>query len=494
MELEHIRRLRTWIIVIAAVNCVALCGCSLQPQYQTPSVAAAASWQAELPHGGSMTNLVDWWRHFNDPAVAELVRMAEIDSPTLMKAVANIDDARATLTSKNSEASPSLTGSGSLTRAKSSFAVGNVVETSLATTRSGELDATWELDLFGKVRSSRESSRAQFEASIDDWHDARVSLAAEVADDYVQYRACRRLAHAYQESATSYAKTEDVTMKSVAAGMSPSSDAYLAQASTASARATATQQQVTCDELVKSLVELTGTEESKLRALVDKPDAPDLPQPEAFIIRTTPADLVRQRPDLASAERAVAAAYATIGQTRAERLPSLSLSGSIELSATNLTSPLSTWSFGPSLSVPLFDAGKRKAAVDSAQASYDKKLASYRSLVRSAVREVEVALADLESAARRSDDARRAAEQYRRYDRAIDINWRAGFDTLLTREQARRSLTTAEISYIELRRDRVRNWISLYKALGGGWQPGDAATSTATVASVAPVTLRGPSQ
>ncbi|PAJ86150.1 hypothetical protein CJO66_26990 [Burkholderia ubonensis] len=477
-----------------AANCVALCACSLQPQYQTPPVAAAAVWQAKLPHGGSMANLVDWWRHFNDPAVAELVRMAEIDSPTLMKAVANIDDARATLASNSSEAWPSLTGSGSLTRAKSSIAMGSIVDTSLATTRSGSLDATWELDLFGKVRSSRESSRAQFEASIDDWHDARVSLAAEVADDYVQYRACRKLAHAYEESATSYAKTEDVTLKSVAAGMSSSSDGYLAQANTASARATATQQNVACDELIKSLVELTGTDEPTLRAIVDMPGAPDLPRPEAFSIRTTPADLVRQRPDLASAERAVAAAYATIGQARAERLPSLSLSGSIELSATNLTPPLSTWSFGPSLSIPLFDAGKRKAAVDSAQAGYDKKLASYRSSVRTAIREVEVALADLDGTARRSDDARRAVEQYRRYERAIEINWRAGFDTLLTREQARRSLTTAEISYIELRRDRVRNWISLYKALGGGWQPSDAMTSAETPASVAPVASRGTSQ
>jgi NodT family efflux transporter outer membrane factor (OMF) lipoprotein len=466
----------------------------LQPPYQAPKVAAPTGWQAELPHGGSVESLVDWWRRFDDPAIAELVRMAEADSPTLAKAVARIDEARASLASSNADAWPTLTGSGSVTRAKSAVTFGSVVETNLATTRSGSLDASWELDLFGKVRSSRESSRAQLESRIDDWNDSRVSLAAEVADDYVQYRACRQLARADEESAASYAATEEATLKAVAAGMSSASDGYLAQANTASARATATQQHVTCDELVKSLVELTGADEQTLRKVVDKPGVPDLPQPEAFNVRTAPADLVRQRPDLASSERALAAAYASIGKARADRFPSLSLSGSIGLSATNLTSPLSTWSFGPNLSVPLFDTGKRKAAVDSARASYDEQLAAYRSSVRTAIKEVEVALADLDGAARRSDDAHHAVEQYRQYERAMEINWRTGFDTLLTREQARRSLTSAEITDIELRRDSVRSWISLYKALGGGWQTGDAMASAVPAKTPASALSQGTPQ
>jgi NodT family efflux transporter outer membrane factor (OMF) lipoprotein len=185
----------------------------------------------------------------------------------------------------------------------------------------------------------------------------------------------------------------------------------------------------------------------------------------------------------------LASAYADIGQARAERLPSLSLTGSGTISATNLSSPVLGWSFGPSLSLPIFDAGKRKAAVDSAQASYDTQLATYRSAVLTAVKEVEVALVDLDGAARRSDDARRAAEQYRRYERAIETNWRAGFDTLLTLEQARRSLTSAEITQIELQRDRVRSWIALYNALGGGWQADSTVASAAESTPTAPHTF-----
>ncbi len=136
----------------------------------------------------------------------------------------------------------------------------------------------------------------------------------------------------------------------------------------------------------------------------------------------------------------------------------------------------------------MFDAGRRKAAVDSARASYEAQLADYRSSVLTAIKEVETALVDLDGAAHRSDDARRSVEQYRRYERATEANWRGGFDTLLTLEQARRSLTSAEISYIELQRDRVRSWIALYKALGGGWQTGGASTSTAAAeaAAIAP--------
>lgn len=457
----------------AIAGSLALSACALQAPYQTPQMKAtiATRWQAEQPHGASVTSLVDWWGRFNDPAVAELIRRAETDSPTLAKAVAQINSARATLASNSAEAWPALTGSASITRAKSTTAIGDTIATpSLATTRSAGLDASWEIDLFGKVHASRQSAQAQLEARIDDWHDARVSLAAEVADDYVQYRACRLLANAYAQSAQSRAQTAKATRAAVAAGMSAASDGYLAEASTASANATATAQSVSCETLVKSLVALTGVDEPSLRRTIDRPTAPDLPQPNAFSVSSVPADLVRQRPDLASAERTLAANYASIAKVRADRFPSLSLSGSIVVSATNLVAPMSSWSFGPSLSLPLFDAGQRKAAVDAAQAAYDAQLATYRSAVRTAVKEVEQALVDLDGAARRSDDVRQAAEQYRRYVSAIEINWRAGLDTLLTLEEARRSSTTAEISLIELQRDRVRDWISLYKALGGGWQ------------------------
>jgi len=190
-----------------------------------------------------------------------------------------------------------------------------------------------------------------------------------------------------------------------------------------------------------------------------------------------PANALRQRPDLASLERELAATSAEIGVAQADLYPSLSLSGSISISATPGTSALTTWSLGPSLSIPLFDAGKRRAAVVAAQASYQAAFASFRQGVRTAVKEVERSLVNLDSTARRVEQAERAAEDYRSYFRSTETNWRAGSESLLTLEEARRSALSAEISLITLQRDRVEYWISLYKALGGGWQPGTPASS-----------------
>jgi outer membrane protein, multidrug efflux system len=471
-----------------------LAGCALQQPYQPPHMPTASVWQAEMPHGGSTQALVDWWSSFDDPALAELIRIAEADSPTLAKAVAQIDTARATLVTNGASAWPSVTGSGSVTRGNqvsASSGSAGISGASVTTARSGELDASWEIDLFGKARSSRESARALLQARVDDWHDARVSLAAEVADDYVQYRACRLLQSAYRDAAHSQDQTVRSTRAAVTAGLSATSDGYLAEASAASAAATVVQQNVTCEELVKSLVAVTGTDETVLRAMIGRLTAPALPEPNGFSINSVPADLIRQRPDLASAERTLAANYAAIGEARADRFPSLTLSGSISTSASNLASPLGSWSFGPSLSVPIFDAGKKKAAVDSAQAAYQEQLASYRSAVRAAIKDVEQALVDLNGAALQSESSSRSADQYRRYATAIEANWRAGFETLLTLEEARRSAITAETTLIGLQRDRVRYWISLYKALGGGWQVND---DTATPIADAAPSLQGVTQ
>ena len=430
----------------------------------------ASTWHAERPHGGSTQALVNWWASFDDPAVAELIGIAEANSPDLAKAIAQIKIARATLASDSAALLPTVTGTGSVSRSKQSVSTGDSSTSVTSTSRSGELDASWEIDLFGKNRSSRESAYAQLQASVDDWHDARVSLAAEVADDYVQYRGCKLLLRAYRNTGASQCETLNMTRIAVSAGFSAESDGYLADASAASAAATATGQHVSCEELVKSLVAVTGADETIVRGIIDRSSAPALPEPASFDVSSVPADLIRQRPDLASAERTLASYYAAIGEARADRFPSLSLSGSIGLSATNASSPASTWSFGPSLSVPIFDAGKKKAAVDSALASYDKQLASYQSSVRSAVKAVEQALIDLNGAARQSEDSKRSADQYQRYANTKEQSWSAGLDTLLTLEDARRSAISAEVTLIGQRRDRVRYWIALYKALGGGWE------------------------
>jgi len=451
-----------------------LAACATGPTYSEPVPVAPATWHTVLPHGGNVGTMRDWWTQFDDPTVAQLIALAEVDSPSLVKAWAGIEKARATVTTARASGLPSVNGSASVSRARQQSVLGALAT---STTRSAGLDAAWELDLFAKARRNADAAEARAIARVADWHDARVSLAAEVADTYVQYRACELLAEAYAREQASTAATEKATAAAVRAGFNAESDGALARASLASASSTLLAQRAECELLVKSLVDLTGRDEPALRSLLSAEAGRGgrLPTPVDLAVQSVPADVLRQRPDLASLERELAASSAEIGVAQADLYPSLSLSGSISISATPGTSALTTWSLGPSLSIPLFDAGKRRAAVDTARASYQVTLANFRQGVRTAVKEVERALVNLDSTARRADEAQRAAEDYRRYFRATETHWRAGGESLLTLEEARRSALSAEINLITLQRDRVEYWIALYKALGGGWQPGTAA-------------------
>ncbi|MBK1614493.1 hypothetical protein CKO44_13545 [Rubrivivax gelatinosus] len=452
-------------IALSSVACT-----TVGPDYRPAQPVAAAAWAAPLPHGGKTSEIADWWGQFDDPLVGRLVTMAEADSPSLAQAWASIEKARATLASVRSGRTPSLTASASASRERASGLVDNV--------RSAGFDSSWEIDLFGKLRRNEEAAAARVEARTGDWNDARVSLAAEVADTYVQWKGCELLAEAYAQELVSNAQTQTTTLAAVRAGLTAPADAALARASLASARSTLIDQRAQCDLLVKALVYLTGAEEGALRAQLSS--APHgLPQPRQAAVASVPADVLRQRPDLASLERELAAASAEIGAAKAALYPSLSLSGSIGVSATS-GSPTSVWSFGPSLSLPILDGGERRAAVTSAEAAYRSAYAAYQLGVRQIVRDVEEALVRLDSAANRLQQAAIADSQYREYFLATQSNWRAGNVSLLTLEEARRSALSAEIQRITLQRNRVQYWIALYKAVGGGWQPGDAAQAPAT--------------
>lgn len=451
-------------VLLVTLCVMTLSSCVLGPDYQVPTVSVDANWQAPRPHGASVAALTDWWQQFDDRALAELLRLAEADSPSMDKAWANIAWARATLAGNVADTLPSLDGT-------LSNGVGGEQTSDENLTGSGsssEFDAAWEIDLFGKLRRNNEAASTRVEARMDDWHDARVSLAAQVGDYYVQYRGCEKLVLAYGAQAQSQLDTARITRQSFEAGFTSSADAALADASAASNAATLISQQSECQVLLKSLVALTGGDEGRVVELLGHLPA-QLPQPGQLDVREIPADLLRQRPDLASSERELAAANAEIGVAEADRLPSLSLSGTFSVGVTAGEHNRS-WSMGPVLSIPLFDGGKRRAAVDSAHAAYDVALAVYRQTLRTSVMEVEQSLVRLDAARRRESDVERATAGFRESFEAIDRNWRAGGVSLLDRETARRQALTAEIELITTQRDQVRYWIALYKALGGGWQ------------------------
>lgn len=461
-----------------------LSGCTaLGPDYQSPKAKLPEAWMSPIAHGGEQVGLQNWWAQFEDETLLDLIRAAEADSPNLQRALASIDSARANLGTTRSAHWPSLNGTGRVNRMRQLGGAGGGsidaasaeggADSMVATygTRSAGFDASWELDLFGKSRRNIEAARARLEARVNDWHEARVSLAAEVADTYVQYRGCQLLVEVYRQELTSMEKTDSATRASVAAGFTSPANGFRTRASLAEARSKLEAQQVSCHLLTTALQSLTGVAPPTLTTWLAQSSG-HLPRPRAFRVERLPADALRQRPDVAALERGLAASSAEIGAARADLYPSLSLSGEIALTTYSLlSSAIRTWSFGPALTLPLLDGGRRRAAVEGAEASYQSAYADWREGVKKAVREIEEALANLDGAHRRSSKAAEAAAMHQAYYDSVQAQWQEGGRSLLELEEARRSALQAEVERVSLLRDQVQYWIALYKATGGGWSP-----------------------
>jgi len=462
------------------------------PDYVPPENQAAASWQAPfenraLAHQGSTQHLSTWWAQFNDAALDALIAAAQARSSTLAQAAATIERARADAIAAGVAATPSVDGIASANR--SAFTLGGPA--ALRSQSQLGLQARWEIDLFGGLARERESRQATLESKLALWHDARVSLAAEVANAYVNLRYCEIQVEQAEAELRSRGETARITAAAGRAGMQSEAAIARVQAVAADAAGALAQRRAQCDISVKGLVALTAIDEPRLRALLSQsagsvaksPEAaarlPEpaarLPQPAMFRIDSLPARVIAQRPDIAAAERQLAAASADIGNAEADRYPRLTLSGSITPTRIAIGNApalsLTTWSIGPSLAVPLIDGGRRSANVDAVRAQYAAAESAYRSRVRNAVREVEEALVRLASAAERASEAEAAARGYRANLAAAQSMLRVGLGSALELEEARRPSLVAEAALAALAQERLAAWIALYRAVGGGWEP-----------------------
>ncbi|MEO8804590.1 MAG: efflux transporter outer membrane subunit [Burkholderiaceae bacterium] len=452
----------------AAATLAALGACSTGPAPLPGSLAdtTPAQWQAPLPHSGQLTVLKDWWQQFNDPLLVQLIDAAQAVSPTLASATSRIEQSRATRVAAGAALLPTLDANASAVRGKQDFVSG------LGSTGSVGLQAAWELDLFGARRAARNAAQARFDGAEAAWHDARVSVAAEVATSYTSLRACEAQVEQTRADSVSRGETARLTGLSAKAGFEAPAGAALARASAAQGNALLTQRRAQCDVLVKGLVALTGINEPALRSQLAGGQA-QLPQPPQIVMDNVPAQVLAQRPDLLGTELELIAASADVSQAQAQRYPRIGLAGSIsaarfESGAGSQSGTL--WSIGPvTVSLPLFDGGARRANVVAAQARYDEAGALYRAKLRTAVREVEEALVALQSTADRNTDAQVASEGFAASFRATDARFKGGLASLFELEDARRSALQAQIALIDLQRERSTAWISLYRALGGGW-------------------------
>jgi NodT family efflux transporter outer membrane factor (OMF) lipoprotein len=468
-------------LAVCLVTTYTLVGCiTLGPDYDAQRATQVPNqpqeWQPPIAHGGDLASLQDWWRQFNDPTLVALIAAAQEQSNTMAQAALRIAQTRALLVGTTAAMLPAVNGSAGVTRG--TFQIGGPV--ALATINQAQLQSSWELDLFGGLARGGEAARARLEAQVANWHDARIAVAADTANLYVNYRACEQFVALASADATSRARTAKLTEQLATSGFQSPANAALARASAAEGQGRWVAQQADCDLAVKALVALTGLVEEDLRRRL-APQSKILPRPLMPIVQQVPAQVLSQRPDLAAAERELAAASADIGVREADRFPRLSLLGSIgplDFSTANLAISATTWSIGPSLTMPIFDAGRRAANVDTAKIAYQAAEVNYRTQARRAVREVEEALIRLNSLSLRDTEAEISSKGYRQSLTASEEKFKFGLASILDLEEVRRLSVNADNILASVRRDRVNAIVALYRAVGGGWTATDSLALT----------------
>jgi outer membrane protein, multidrug efflux system len=478
-------------IASALAASLLITGCAVGPVYVAPNASGAANatqWYANAIDATSAANTTtnaaskvsanEFWQRWNDPSLSVLIDNAMKNATTVEAAQARITQARAGATIARSGSLPSASGSSSLTRGDQGQGASSVF--------AGAAQAAWELDLFGANRRGREAADARLEARERDLADARVSLAADIATVYANLRVNEALLSGFDRDAKSRVETERLTQLKAKAGFEAPANAALATAAAAEAKARVASQQTEIDLAVKSLVALTAMREPDIRAAL-QPRTAQLNVPPQLALPSVPAEMLARRADLASLERELAASVADIGAAEADRYPRVTLSGSIGYSATRAfgnTIDGPTWGFGPAITIPLFDAGRRKANVELAKAQYAELNANYRATALRAVREVEEALTRIDSVQKREADTRSSLANYESFAKAAEARLSAGVGSVLELEDARRAVLGAQVNVLTLERERMTAWISLFRAVGGDWN----ANAAQVVAGATPVT------
>lgn len=433
---------------------VLVTGCDVPTVAPDAAQATSSRFSSNVPQARAGLD-VDWWARIGDAQLTRLVELAQVNSADLRSAAAQVMAARARAGQDTAALWPDVTGQASVTDTDSDT-------TTRTRTRTAVLDASWELDLFGRASKAAKAERLRAEAEALAYAGAYVTLSAEVADTYFQYRACRMIEQVYRDAVASQGETIEATQGLVGAGLRADPDLALARANQASARISLDSQVADCRVLAQTLAVLTASPQDRVDAILA--DGYGMPVVKGFRVAEVPADMLRQRPDISGAELSFAAALLDLGVARADLYPSLTLGGSVSLAEPT------GWSFGPALTLPILDGGQRRAAVRSANADAISAAEAYRGAVLAAVAEAEGALTRLNAALRNLGSAGTLVKEYNAYFAAIDADWQAGRASLLDREDARRQVQTARITQISQQLALSRQWIALYKAMGGGWQ------------------------
>ncbi len=463
---------------------VFISGCTAGNDYRKPATEMPEKWTGSDESSNNKNATLKWWSCFRDKILSSLVEKALENSHDIKMASARLRQSRALNASASSylwpqadaSASYKRTGSGSNDRT-SSFSSSSSVSSSPSSAGGSEydsfragFDASWELDFFGGNRKGVEAAEADVRASEEDVKAVMLTVSAETAADYLDLRAVQEQIEASSRNLETQRKILEITGRKYRAGLTSRLDYTSAEASVASAEAKIPELEAAERSLIYSIGVLTGEGTSVLPLLSQKAKVP--PSPPSIPVGM-PSDLLERRPDIKKAEAQLHSASARTGAARAEYFPKISLTGSFGYAGQDADSFLNwssrSWSFGPAVSIPVFNAGRIAANIEAKSALEEQAIANYEKTVLTALMDVETALfsysRNMKKHSHLADSAGRNAEAA---EMAMNL-YSAGKIDYSRVLEAKRSQYISEEALAASNGKLAADIVSLYKALGGGW-------------------------
>jgi NodT family efflux transporter outer membrane factor (OMF) lipoprotein len=475
-------RTRRWSALLVPVL---LGACTVGPDYEKPEAAAQAefkeagqAWRQAAPSDAADRG--PWWGIYNDPVLDGLEKQVDVSNQTLRQALAAYDQAKALVDEADANfwptvaVSPSVTrsGGGSGSTGGSSFSSARGTSfgggSRSVTQYSASASASWDIDLWGKIRRTVEADEETAQADAADIANARLSAQATLASDYFQMRGADQLKMLLHDTVEAFKRSLKITQDQYNAGTAAKTDVITAQTQLQSAQAQEINTGVQRAALEHAIAVLIGKTPADLSIS---------PEPLTKTVPVTPAGvasrLLERRPDIAAAERQVAAANAQIGVAIAAFYPDLTLSGSYGFSSntfgTLFRAANNVWSVGASASETIFDAGARSAAVAAARASYDQSVANYRQTVLAGFQQVEDELATLRIL-EQQDAVEEETVKSAHLAVQLTLNqYKAGTVAYTSVVTAQATALNEDESLLTISQNRMVASVTLVEALGGGW-------------------------
>ncbi|MDM8555783.1 efflux transporter outer membrane subunit [Desulfococcaceae bacterium HSG7] len=452
-------------------------GCTtVGPDYKAPEMQPPEKWQKiEDPSlKPDKTDIREWWKIFDDPMLSRLIAMAADSNHDLRIAVARVNEARARLGIISGQTAPVVNAVSGGTTNRAGGETG-AADAPTHTRFSAGLDASWEIDLFGRISRSVETETAELQAAAEDRNDVMVTMYAEVARTYLEIRTLQARLSSANGNIASQKDILKLTQKRFKHGLATALDVAQAERVLASSEAAVPPLRIQLNQDINTMGVLMGRAPGHLYKELSKVSA--IPLPPASVAVGVPADLLRQRPDIRKVERHLAAQTARIGVATADLYPTLSLSGSINIGFSDMVTGGSTgFSFGPSLRWNVFDRSRIRNQIKVEDARTEQALLNYEKTVLNALNEVENAMTAFLEQRIQYEAQQRAAAAAKKSLKLSAKLYKDGLIAFQTVLDAQLALFDFENQVAEAQGNAAANVVRLYKSLGGGWNPDAIAT------------------